>query len=220
MKRAAAIIFLAALCGVGRTAQESGPALVARLEKNLASMDSFQSDFEHTRFSSTVAAPLRQRGVVYFRKPDSMRWEYTTLEKNVFVIKGGLFLSYFPEDNQLWRQRVPKEQYETELLAILAGKADLTRKFRIEDSPFPGGTPGAAQLKLTPEEEGDYKYLLLEIERAGAVLRRLILFDWADNKEDIAFSRFKPGARLSDDVFKIKTPPDCEIIDETGPVKR
>jgi len=29
----------------------------------------------------------------------------------------------FPEDNQLWRQTIPKEKYETEIMALLAGRA-------------------------------------------------------------------------------------------------
>ena len=143
----------------------------------------------------------------------------TPPRKNIFVFKAGLLLSYFPEDNQLWRQNIPPEKYETEILALLAGRGGLAKKYIVEDSPFPESAPGSAQLKLTPREEGEYSYLLLEIDRKSALIRRAIFFDWGGNRNQYVFTRFKSGVRLADAVFEIKVPSDCEIIDETGPIK-
>jgi len=96
----------------------------------------------------------------------------------------------------------------------------MAQKYIVEDSPFPESAPGSAQLKLTPREEGEYTYLLLEIDRKTAVLRRAIFFDWGGNRSQFVFRRLKSGIRLPDSVFEIKVPPDCEIVDEAGPIKR
>jgi outer membrane lipoprotein carrier protein len=220
MKRAFSLLLIATLAGIARPAQETPQSALARLERTLASIDAFQSDFEQSAYSQTVAKPLRQKGRLIFRKPDAMRWEYASPEKNIFVFKNGLLSSYFPEDNQLWRQRIPKEKYETEILALLAGRGSLTQKYAVEDSPFPGSAPHSAQLKLTPKVEGDYSYLLLEIEQTSGFIRRLIFFEWGGNKQEFAFSRFQTGIKPSDDVFQIKIPKDCEIIDETASIRK
>jgi outer membrane lipoprotein carrier protein len=220
MKRACSILLAAALSCSVLPAQETPQTLLARMEKTLASIDAFQSDFEQFSYSQAVSKPLFQKGRLTFRKPDQMRWEYAAPEKNIYVFKDGLLLSYFPEDNQLWRQRIPKEKYETEILALLAGRGSLTRKYTVEDSPFPGGGPGIAQLKLTPKEESDYAYVLLELDRAGASIRKVIFFGWGNDKQEFAFSRFKTGIKPSDDLFQIKVPKDCEIIDETRPIRK
>jgi outer membrane lipoprotein carrier protein len=201
-------------------AQETAEAILNRVEKALAAIDAFQSDFEQSSVSQAVSKPLVQKGRLIFSKPDRMRWEYAAPERNVYVFADGLLLSYFPEDNQLWRQKIPKEKYETEILALLAGRGSLTRKYAVEDSPFPGGGPGLAQLKLTPREESDYSYLLLEIDRAAASIRRLIFFGWGGDRQEFVFSRFKTGIRPAADLFTIKVPKDCEIIDETGIVRK
>jgi outer membrane lipoprotein carrier protein len=201
-------------------AQEPPQAVLARMERAFAGMTSFQADFVQSATSMTTMAPLPQKGRVFFRRPDAMRWEYGSPEKNVYVFKAGLLLSYFPEDNQLWRQRIPPEKSQSEILDLLSGKGGLASKYVVENSPFPESAPGSAQLKLTPREEGEYSYFLLEIDRPSGLIRRAIFFDWGGNRTEFTFSKLKPGARLADATFEIKVPKDCEIVDETGPLKR
>ena len=220
MNRSLSFILMAALACAALPAQETPQALLLRMEKSLAAIDSFQADFEQTSTSQAVSKPLFQKGRLFFSKPDRMRWEYAAPEKNIYVFRDGLLLSYFPDDNQLWRQTIPKEKYETEILALLTGKGSLTEKYDVEDSPFPGGGPGIAQLKLTPREESDYSYLLLEIDQATGSIRKVVFFDWGGDRQEFAFSRFKTGIKPTAGLFEIKVPTDCEIIDDTGPVRK
>jgi outer membrane lipoprotein carrier protein len=192
---------------------------VARLEKTLASLTSFQADFDQSSFLASMARPLREKGRLLVQKPDMMRWEYEGADPKTYVYKAGLFLQFIPEDNQLIRQRVPEEQSPSDIRGLLTGKARLAEGFEIEDSPFPGAAPGAVQAKLTPKEENETQYLLLEIDSADWMVRRVIRFDWMGNKTEYAFSRFKANPRLAKDAFEIKIPPGCEIIDDPGPRK-
>lgn len=218
---ACAICLAAALTAPAETAAQEPPeAVLARMEKTFAGMTSFQVDFEQTSTSMTSTLPMTQKGRAFFRRPDAMRWEYGAPEKNIYVFKAGLLLSYFPDDNQLWRQQVPPERSEIEILGLLSGKGGLAKKYIVENNPFPESAPGSAQLKLTPKEEGEYSHFLLEIDRASGILRRVLLFDWGENRTEFVFSKLKPGARLADSVFDIKVPGNCEIIDETGTIKR
>jgi outer membrane lipoprotein carrier protein len=193
---------------------------VARLEKTLASLTSFQADFDQTSFLASMARPLREKGRLIVQKPDMMRWEYEGADPKTYVYRAGLFLQYVPEDNQLIRQRVPEEKSPSDMRGLLTGKARLAEGFEVEDSPFPGAAPGAVQLKLTPKDESETQYLLLEIDSKDWMVRRVIRFDWAGNKTEYVFSRFKANPRLPKDAFEIKIPPDCEIIDDPGPRKK
>lgn len=221
MKRIGFILLLTAALAALPAAPEAPKDIIARLEQNLSALSSFQANFEQTSFASSVATPLKENGRLYFKKPDLMRWEYIDPEPKTYIYKDEVFLSYFPEDNQLWRQRLPKEKYETEILALLAGQARLAEKYVIESSPFPGGEKNAAQLKLMPrEEEGENAYILLEIDRKTWMILRAIFFDWAGNKTEFTFSRIKVNPRFSKDLFDLKVPPDCEIIEDEGPRKK
>jgi outer membrane lipoprotein carrier protein len=194
---------------------------VARLEKTLAALTSFQADFEQTSYLASMARPLREKGRLSVQKPDMMRWEYDGPEPKTYVYRQGLFLTYVPEDKQLIRQRLPEEQSGSDIRGLLTGKVRLTEEFAVEDSPFPGGAPGAVQIKLTPkEQEGETNYLLFEIDSKDWMIRRVVRFDWAGNKTEYAFSRFKANPKLPKDAFEIKIPSDCEIIDDPGPRKK
>lgn len=221
MKRIGSVLAILAVSSLGLLAQMSPQDIVARLEKELRSITSFQADFVQTSTSTTVSAPLRQSGKIYFKKPDLMRWEYGPPEPSTYVYKEGLYLSYFPEDNQLWKQKISLEEHETGILGILVGKARLAERYIIESSPSPGGEKGSAQVKLTPrEEEGDNTYILLDIDPKSWMLRRAVLFDWAGNKIEYGFNRIKTNIDLAKDLFEIKIPPDCEIIEDAGPRKK
>ncbi|MCX6564791.1 MAG: outer membrane lipoprotein carrier protein LolA [Candidatus Aminicenantes bacterium] len=220
MKRIGFCLAFLAVATFGLLAQMSPQDIVARLEKELRSLGSFQADFSQTSYSTTVSAPLHQTGKIYFKKPDLMRWEYGPPEPSTYVYKEGFYLSYFPEDKQLWKQKISPEEAETGILGILGGKARLAEKYVIESSPFPGGEKGSAQLKLTPREEGNNEYILLDIDQKSWMLRRAVLFDWAGNKIEYGFSRIKTNANLANNLFEIKVPPDCEIIEDGGPRKK
>jgi len=217
-----ALIFLAVISAsmIFTAAQESARDIVAKVEQTLASLQSFQADFEQTYYATTVSSPLKEKGRVYLQKPDLVRWEYKDPEEKVIVFKEGILLTYLPEDNQLFRQKLAKEQYEAEILAVLAGKGHLVDKYLIEPSPFPGEGGNASQLKLTPQEEGEYTHILLEIDRKTWLLRKAIFFDWAGNKNEFFFGKIRTNPRLPAEIFEIKVPPDCEIIDDAAPRKK
>ncbi len=200
--------------------QESPQDIVAKVEQRLAALQSFQADFEQAYYATTISNPLKERGRVYLKKPDLVRWEYKDPEEKVIVFKAGLLLTFIPEDNQLYRQQLAKEQYETEILAVLAGQGHLVDNYVIEPSPFPGEGVHVSQLKLIPKEEGEYTHILLEIDKRTWFLRKAIFFDWAGNKNEFSFSKIRTNARLPDGLFEIKVPPDCEIIDDTEPRKK
>ena len=201
-------------------AQTSPADTVARFEKTLLSLRSFQADFEQTSASSSLSVPLKEKGRLFVQKGDLMRWEYNAPERKTFIFKDGLALSYFPEDNQMWRQRISAEDMETDLPAILTGKARLTERYTVALSPFPGSAPGSPQLRLTPKADQNGSFILIEIDPGTGMLRRAVLYDWAGNKTEFAFSRFKANPKLAPDFFELKVPPGCEVIDGERPRKK
>jgi outer membrane lipoprotein carrier protein len=217
-----ALIFLAVIPAsmILSAVQESSRDIVAKVEQTLASLQSFQADFVQTYSATTISNPLKEKGRVFLKKPDLVRWEYKDPEEKVIIFKEGILLTYMPEDNQLFRQRLAKEQYETEILAVLAGKGHLVDKYDVEPNPFPGEGGNISQLKLTPKEEGEYTYILLEIDKKTWLLRKAIFFDWAGNKNEFFFGKIRTNIRLPADLFEIKVPPDCEIIDDATPRKK
>ena len=143
-----------------------------------------------------------------------MKWEYKDPEEKIFLYKEGVFLFYIPEDKELFRSSLSKEKYESEILSLLSGKKRLKDDYLLESNPFPSENQKAWQLKLTPIEEGEYTYILLEIDEKTWLIRKAIFFDWAGNKSEFRFSQIKTNVRLPEKVFELKVPPDVEIFED------
>ncbi len=222
VRTAALALFLVIPPVIGQpvSIQDTERALLSLTEKTLASLDSLQADFEQTFFSATVSTPLREKGRLFYQKPGRMRWEYRGGSGQTVILNDGILETYDPEENQLLRQLLPASEANNAIFGLMTGQGRLAETYRVENSPFPGAEGLVHQLKLTPIEEGETSHILVEIDARTRLLRRVILFDWAGNKNEFAFSRLKTNPRLGADLFSIKVPEGCEIIDDTAPRKR
>ena len=193
---------------------------VANLERAIKAVGTLRARFEQLHYSMSVSAPLREKGEFFFEKPDRMRWVYMDPQDKVFLYKDGVLDMYIPEDKQLTRSRIPPEALESDIFGIFLGVMSFREAYVIEESPFPTDAGRVKQVKLTPRTEGDYSHILLEIDERTWLLRRAIFFEWSGNKREFLFSQVRTGLRLPPKTFELKVPPDCEIIEEGGTVRR
>jgi len=188
--------------------------IALKVEKRLHSLNSLKSDFVQVYYSISVSTPLEEKGKFYFQKPDSMKWEYEDPEKKIFLYKDKKFLFFLPEDNQLIRSSLSQENQETELFEILSGQKHLQDWYHIEFSSFPSEKKNPLQLKLTPREENEFSFILLEIDEKTWLIEKAIFFDWAGNKTEFWFKKIKTNVRFPQNTFELEVPPDVEIIEK------
>jgi len=208
MKRICLILLLS-LFSFAQTAED----VASQLEKTLYSTQTFEARFEHNFYSAVISTPLKEKGKFYFRKPDSMRWEYTDPEHNIYLFEGDKYQWYFAEDNQLMRGFISDEGHESEILHLLTGQKNLLDFYSTSFSPFPTDNPQNAQIKLTPKQEDNGSYLLLELDKKKWLIHKIIFMDWEGNKTEFQFSRIKVNASLPKNIFELKLPTDVEIIE-------
>lgn len=183
-------------------------------ENKLHSLQSLQANFEQSYYSASVSTPLKEKGEFYFKKPDLMKWEYKNPEEKIFLYKEGFFLWYIPEDNQLHKSSLSKEMHESEILNLLSGQKGIIDNYLVEFILFPTKNKRTWQLKLTPKEEDNYSYFLLEIDKKTLLIKKAIFFDWAGNKTEFQFHKIKTNVRFPQELFELKVPPGVEIIED------
>lgn len=202
-------LFLFSLLSFPYTAED----IALRAETKLRSLRSIQAKFEQVYYSSTVSTPLREKGNFYFKKPGLMKWEYKDPEERTYLFKEGFILEYIPEDNQIIKYDLSREEHESEILSILSGQKGIVDNYSVEFSPFPTKNSKALQLKLTPKQEDTDTFILLEIDEKTWLIQKAIFFDWAGNKMEYSFSKIKTNVRFAKDMFELKVPPGVEIIE-------
>lgn len=208
MKKIALLLIIAAVA-FAQTAED----VAQKTEAQLRSYKTLQAEFEHLYYSSTVAAPLRETGTCYFQKPGLMKWHYEEPEEKIYLLKDSIIESYFPEDNQLLRSSLAKED-ESDILLLLSGKQGILENYTAEFSPFPTENTSVEQIKLTPKNEGQETFILLEIDAKTAMIRKAVFFDWAGNKSEFHFNRIRLDTSLSKNTFELKVPKGTEIISD------
>ena len=221
--RAAALLVLAAALSApapGAAAAVSAGEAVANMEKALKSVASLEARFEQFYYSMSVSEPLREKGELFFQKPDRMRWAYKSPPDKVFLYKDGVVEMYLPEDKQLTRSPVDPEALKSDIFGIFLGTVSFRDAYLIVDNPFPTDASRVRQVKLVPRTEGEFAHLLLEIDEATWLPRRVIFLEWAGNKREFVFSRVRTGGRIPAGTFTLKVPPGTEIIDDTEAGRR
>ncbi|NOR13197.1 MAG: hypothetical protein GQ545_08090 [Candidatus Aminicenantes bacterium] len=209
MKRLFCLLTLLAL-SFAQTAQE----VALRVENALRSYRSFQANFEQFYYSATISTPLHEKGKLYFKKPNLMKWEYQDPEEKVFLIKDDLFWDYNKEEKQLIKYDLSQGEQNTEVISLLSGKVSLLDNYSVELNPFPTENANTIQIKLTPnDEEFADTFLLLEIDEKTWFIQTLISFDWTGNRTEFRFSKIKTNVTLQNKTFELRVPPDVEIIE-------
>jgi chaperone LolA len=209
MKRFSCLLTLLAL-SFAQTAQE----VALRVENALRSYQSFQANFEQFYYSATISTPLHEKGKLYFKKPNLMKWEYQDPEEKVFLIKDDLFWDYNKEEKQLIKYDLSQGEQNTEVISLLSGKVALLDNYSVEFNPFPTENANTIQIKLTPkDEEFADTFLLLEVDEKTWFIQTLISFDWTGNRTEFRFSKIKTNVTLQNKTFELRVPPDVEIIE-------
>lgn len=193
---------------------QSAQDIAQKAQSRFRSFHSYEADFEQSYYSATVSTPLKEKGKLYIKKPDLMKWQYKDPEEKIFLYKDGSFQFYIPEDNQLIRSTAQDNTQESEILALLSGQKDLLHNYSVEFSPFPTKNPKVYQLKLTPKEEQTYSSILLEIYENTGLITKAVFFDWAGSKTEFHFTRIKTNPNFPADTFELQIPPGVEIIED------
>jgi len=186
--------------------------IARRTEARLRSLNSLQAEFVQTYYSSSVSAPLIEKGLLYIQKPGWMRWDYTDPEKKTFLIKDSLYQEYYPEDKQLVQKSLSEEEGEVDFLGLLTGTRGIQDHYTVETISFPTENKDVHQLKLLPRENDPDSYILLEVDAKTWLILKAVSFDWAGNKQEFQFSQIKGDITLPKDTFELKLPPDVDII--------
>jgi|Deesub1362B_J571_1020462.scaffolds.fasta_scaffold00002_298 outer membrane lipoprotein carrier protein len=193
-------------------AHQSPPEMIQRLEVRLQSYVTLQASFEQIYSPVTVSQPTRERGWLYYKKPNLMRWEYTGEEKRVYLIKNNLLWEYLPGENQLIIYDLSSKDFNQTLLSLLSGKITIENEYEI--SLLSSSNPKTYKLQLIPlQETSEYEQIELELDKEKWFIRRLGFTDWAGNQTEFKFKDIKINLSLGPDLFQLDIPDGTEVID-------
>ena len=236
----AAVIFIfarvvpAASGPPAKDAPDSAKTIARLLEQHYRNAQTLRAVFLE-RYSEGPRQAQIESGTVYFRRPGRMRWEYESPEKKFFIADGKIVWFYVPYDHTVTKAPVKESSDWRTPLALLTGKADLSRLCSRVDLAVQSGVPaGHAVLRCLPKGikqtppraearssapttelpgEADFTEVLLEVDRVSGELARIDIRQPGGIDLEYRFGNWQEDIPLPDSMFHFQVPMGVAIVD-------
>jgi outer membrane lipoprotein carrier protein len=216
------------------------PASVADAKSSIHALES-RYQRAHTlkatffeRYSDGKGAVQSESGRVYFSRPGRMRWDYESPEQKLFLVDGTNVWFYVPADRTVRRAKLKESSDWRTPLALLVGKADLSRlcgKIDIVDpassmASGPEARPaesGNTVLRCIPRnasgESADATSSLREVfleTDPQARLVRVVLREAGNIETEFRFGNWEENISIPEAQFHFQPPPGVTVVDEAN----
>jgi outer membrane lipoprotein carrier protein len=182
--------------------------VLSRLQRHYRDTNSFSAKFSEEII--TVGAPKRERsGVVSFRKPGRMRWEFAAPEVQTIVSDGEMLYSYDPELNQVVQTPLKQAIKSSSATSFLLGMGNVNRDFKAAFANS-AASDGLVHL-LLDSKAGGYK-IEIGLDPKSYNLMTLTLTDQLGDVTKVNFSDIHNNVELPDSTFAFKTPAGADIV--------
>jgi len=172
-----------------------------------ATAKTIETSFVQTRSLKILSKPLVSRGMMAYRRPNDLRWEYQSPIETVLIVRAGQ-VSRFIRHGAAW---VPDASARLEAMKIVLGEISLwldgnfsaSRTFRPQLRPAQGGQ--RAYIELLPVDPALGKIIAritMTFADKPGVLDAIDIVEDKDNVTHIAFENQRLGGTIPDARFE------------------
>ncbi|HJY87347.1 MAG TPA: outer membrane lipoprotein carrier protein LolA [Candidatus Acidoferrales bacterium] len=208
-------------------------AVVRTLESHYHSASTLEATFLE-RYSEGGRVVRVESGIVYFRRPGRMRWQYDSPEEKLFLADGKNVWFYVPADRTVTRARMSESTDWRTPLAVLTGRARLARlcsriEFTDEFRPAAGRvvlrcqprgeaapTKGRGAALREAEEPRGFHEVFLEVDPQSGELARVVIRQSAGVELDFRFGNWQENLALPETMFRFQPPVGVAIVEESA----
>jgi outer membrane lipoprotein carrier protein len=179
------------------------------------------------RYTDGNGGALAESGTVYFSRPGRMRWEYESPEQKLFIVDGTNVWFYVPADHTASRAKLKESSDWRTPLALLTGKADLSklcRSIQLVGQDAEKGTqleqqavpPANSVLLCLPRDASgsDPSFQVLFETDPDAQLVRVLIREPGHVETEFRFGNWEENAVIPEVKFHFQPPPGVTVVDE------
>jgi outer membrane lipoprotein carrier protein len=156
----------------------------------------------------------REEGMVYFKNPRMMLWDYAKPKSKKLVINAQKAWLYVPEDRMVYVQNADDVYRSRMAVKFLSGIGKLSEDFQIrfsKDTPY--DNEGNYHLTLIPKEPGSgVDRLHITVDGKIFQILQCRFNDSFGNTTRLRFSDFSLNTGIPDKFFTFKTPEGVEVV--------
>jgi outer membrane lipoprotein carrier protein len=188
--------------------------IINRVQEEYDRTQDIQAAFTQIALVKSVGRKQQSQGVVYFKKPGKMRWEYTNPEQQLLVSDGKTMWFYVAEDGQVIIQNAEDAYGSKTPITFLSGMGKLQNDFYMKLLPASEGVT-VYKLELLPKQpQPDLAKLILSVEPTTYRIVHTAVYDPYGNITDVFLNDIQANAMLPDELFTFEIPEGVDVIQQ------
>lgn len=205
---AAAVVFLMAAGG-----SASAASLAEQLQKKYEGIGAMRADFSQVLVHKESGSREQRSGVFTFKKPLLVRWETKKPSPELLLVGKNAIWNAFPDEEIAYKYALSLAEDSRSVIRVITGQARLDQDFDMEDE---GREGGMITVRLYPKEATQSMVeVLLWVDPATNLIKKLRIYDFYGNENEITFARQEVDTRLPDSLFVYAPPKDFIVEDRT-----
>ncbi|MBI3752434.1 MAG: outer membrane lipoprotein chaperone LolA [Deltaproteobacteria bacterium] len=184
-------------------------SVITKLQKNYDGIQDIQANFTQFTTSASIKQTQKAEGVVYFKKPGMMKWEYKSPGKDIIVSDGMTIWVYQQDIGQVMVGNAI-DNGSSISNNFLAGMGNLKKDF---DVALGEGDSATYLLKLNPKiPQPNIRDIAIAVDKKTFLVVKTIVHDQLGNETKVIFENMKSNQSLSANLFKFKIPQGVKVI--------
>jgi outer membrane lipoprotein carrier protein len=174
-------------------------AVTAKFQAAYHDLTTMRTAFSQTLLHKESGARETRNGTLLFQKPLLVRWETREPAPELLLVTSSEIWNVFPDEEIAYKYSLDLARDARSVIRVITGQSRLDQDFDVEE----GGREGdLIILRLYPKEPVQS---LVEaafwLDSDSGFIRRLRIYDFYGNENEILFSNQEVGIRLPRDVF-------------------
>ncbi len=179
-----------------------------KLNDLLASLETFQANFEQIITTENGEELDKLSGLFYLQKPGKFHWEVTQPFSQLLIADGQYLWQYDEDLEQAMVRDLDQSLGGTPAQLLSGTLTQLENSYQIE---YQQQKPQIERFRLIPKDEGQFESIQLQFNQGA--LSKLTLVDTLGQTTNVLFSNAKFGMALPATLFTLKLQKGVELVD-------
>jgi len=173
-----------------------------KLKKEAEGIISVRAEFIQRKHMKILARPLVSRGIVLFKRPKSVRWEYLEPVKSILLMDKGRVRRFIESDEGM----VEDTGAGVQIMQFVLQEITFWLSGNFDQSPnFSSTLLAGRTIVLQPKEESFsnvIERIELKLSDIPGVMDRVTIFENKDTYTEYTFSNTKLNIAIDDSLFR------------------
>lgn len=192
-------------------AAHADDGIAMKIQDAYSKLKSFEATFEQKLLHKESGSVETRKGKLLFQKPLLIRWTTEKPKEELIIVNDQEIWDYIPQENLAYVYPPDALGDTNGIIPVVTGQTRLQQDFKVKVA---GKEDDLTKLVLYPKDPGPQMVeATIWVDGKTGLIRRAASQDFYGNVNEVRFTTFKPGVKISPNQFNFKAPAGTEVED-------